>query len=245
VKSWWSLGRVRGVPVRLHWSALLGAVFFSGLRFAPGAWLGFVVVILVHELGHAFVVKATRQRVHGVDIHGFGGECHWSGNATPLQKSLIAWGGVAAQLVLFAVAMVVKLAIAPALAPTLLGFFLADFFYALTWSSLMLAALNLLPIPPLDGAQAWKLPGLLRDAWRRRSVRRAERIADRVDFGAPAFREAPRYREAERPRPAPEPVRVRVVDEPPKRPAPAAGAPSNDLEALFRKIAKDARDARR
>lgn len=245
MKSWWSLGRLRGVPVRLHWSALLGAVFFSGLRFAPGAWLGFVVVILVHELGHAFVVKATRQRVHGVDIHGFGGECHWSGDATPIQRALIAWGGVAAQLVLFAVAMVVKVAVAPAVGPTLLGIFLADFLYALTWSSLLLAALNLMPIPPLDGAQAWKLPGLLRDAWRRKSARRTAHVAEHVEFEPPAFREAPRYREASRPQPAPEPVRVRVVGDEAKRPAPAAAAPKNELEALFRKIAKDARDARR
>ncbi len=160
--SWWSLGRIGGVPVRLHWSAIVGALFFSGFRLAPGAWLGFVLVILVHELGHAAVVKATRMRVHGVSVHGLGGECQWSGNATPLQRAAIAWGGVWGQLALVAIV----LPLAGLLAATM-GAFGADLAYALTWGSLMLAALNLIPYGPLDGVEAWKLPRLLLERWRR------------------------------------------------------------------------------
>jgi stage IV sporulation protein FB len=164
----WSLGRIGGVAVRLHWSALLGAIFFSGFRFAPGAWLGFVAVILVHELGHALVVRVTGQHVFGVDVHGLGGECRWAGHATPLQRAAIAWGGVWAQLALFAVALPVSWVVGHHL-----GAFGADLLHALTWSSLSLAAINLLPIAPLDGAEAWKLPRLL--AARLRERRAASR----------------------------------------------------------------------
>lgn len=151
------------MPVRIHWSALLGAVFFSGFRFAPGAWLGFVLVILAHELGHALVVRATRQQLLGVDVHALGGECRWSGYASPLERALIAWGGVWAQLALFLVALPLSWLVGASL-----GAFGLDLFYALTWSSLFLAAINLLPVRPLDGAEAWKLPGLLAAHFRAR-----------------------------------------------------------------------------
>src|SRR5262245_31795457 len=54
------LGRFRGVPLRMHVLAPLGALFFSGFRFEPGAWLGFVLIILLHEIGHALLVMRYR-----------------------------------------------------------------------------------------------------------------------------------------------------------------------------------------
>jgi stage IV sporulation protein FB len=179
--GWWSVGKVRGVPIRIHWSALLGALFFSGFRFAPGYWLGFVLVILVHELGHAAVVKITRQRVHGVTIHGMGGECQWSGNATPIQRSCIAWGGVWGQLALF----VLVLPFSGLLAMSL-GRMGAELAYALTYSSLILAAINLIPFGPLDGVEAWKLPGLLAQRFKRRRAARASQPARTEARRAPA-----------------------------------------------------------
>jgi len=164
--GWWNVGRLRGVPIRIHWSAVLGALFFSGFRFAPGGWLGFVLVILVHELGHAAVVKIARQHVHGVTIHGMGGECQWSGNATPIQRACIAWGGVWGQLALFAVTLPLV-----GLMRATMGTMGAELAYALTWGSLVLAALNLIPFGPLDGVEAWKLPGLLVQRYKRRRGR--------------------------------------------------------------------------
>lgn len=155
--SSWKLGKIAGVPVRLHWSALLGALFFSGFRLAPGAWLGFFIVILIHELGHALVVRKTGQRVLGVEIHAFGGHCEWAGNPTPIGRAAIAWGGVWAQLGLFLVALPLALVLGDSL-----GTFGAELFRALTISNLILAAINLVPIKPLDGAEAWKLVPLLR-----------------------------------------------------------------------------------
>ncbi len=162
---WWSIGRIAGIPVRLHWSVLLGVVFFSGFHFAPGAWLGLIVVILVHELGHAAFVRGFGQHVVGIDVHGLGGETRWAGAVTPIRRALIAWGGVFAQLALFVVALPVSWALAG-----WLGSFGAEFFYAITMSSLFIAALNLIPFGRFDGAEAWKLPGLLVARWRNRGA---------------------------------------------------------------------------
>ena len=82
-EGWLQIGYLRNAPVRLHWSAPLGALFFGGFRIAPGYWLGFLLVILIHELGHAFVVRKARQTVLSVDVHGLGGVCQWVGNASP------------------------------------------------------------------------------------------------------------------------------------------------------------------
>lgn len=173
--GYWRLGKIGKIPIQLHWSLLLGLMFFGGLRFAPGFWLGFVIVILIHELGHALVVKITRQRVTGITIHGMGGECAWSGNPTPIQRACIAWGGVWAQLVLFVIAFPFT-----GLLISTLGMMGAELASALTWNSLILVAINLIPFGPLDGAEAWKLPGLLADKWRRRR-RSAPRAAKQAD----------------------------------------------------------------
>lgn len=179
--GWWSVGKLRGVPIRIHWSALLGALFFSGARFAPGYWIGFVLVILVHELGHAAVVKIARQRVHGVSIHGMGGVCEWSGNATPIQRACIAWGGVWGQLALLVVVLPFT-----GLLTTALGRMGAELAQALTYSSLILAAINLIPFGPLDGVEAWKLPGLLVQRFKRRRAAKASQAAKPEARRAPA-----------------------------------------------------------
>jgi stage IV sporulation protein FB len=146
------IARVRGAPVRIHWSVVLGALFFTGLRFEPTAWFAFLALVLVHELGHAAVVLACRLRVVGIDVLAFGGVCRWTGDSTPMQRAVIAWGGVLAQLLLLAATEGVVLATG---APTSsFGWELVSVF---TMTNLWLAGVNLLPIPPLDGATAWTI----------------------------------------------------------------------------------------
>ena len=220
--SSWKLGSLFGVPIRIHWTAIVGALFFSGFRIAPGAWLGFLVVILVHELGHALVVKATKQRVLGVEVHGYGGHCEWSGNPTPLGRASIAWGGVWAQMGLFVLALPLAVMFSGGGSSHL-----DDLLRALTVNNLFLAGINLIPVPPLDGAEAWKLFPLLRARWNasRRSAPRRPVIEVKGPVGA-AKANAP-------------------TAHAPKANAPApAGDLSPELRALFAKVASEARDAR-
>ena len=180
--GWLSLGSIRGVAFRANLTLVLGALAFGLFHFAPGAWLAYVGVIVVHELGHAAFIRLGGRRVVGVDVHALGGSCQWSGRATPLERATIAWGGITAQLVLFGVALATT-----AFLPRPGSPFLLEIRSALLWPNLVLAAVNLVPLRMLDGAEAWRLPGaLLR---RRRAVRRvrpalllgpADRIAQEV-----------------------------------------------------------------
>ncbi|HMR10449.1 MAG TPA: hypothetical protein PKA88_31950, partial [Polyangiaceae bacterium] len=102
-RGYLTLFSMRGASLRLHWSLPLGMLVFGGLRVAPAFWLGFFLLVLIHELGHAFVVKAYGHRVLSVDVTGFGGLCRWSGSASVMERGLIAWNGVLAQAVLLTI----------------------------------------------------------------------------------------------------------------------------------------------
>jgi len=146
------VAKLGGAPVRIHWSVAVGAVMFVGLRFAPAAWLAFALLVLVHELGHAAAVLFFRLEVVSVDVHGFGGVCRWDGVATAWQRAVIAWGGVLAQLALLVATEGLLLT---AGRPT--SSFAVDMVSVFTETNLWLMLINLIPVPPLDGANAWTI----------------------------------------------------------------------------------------
>jgi len=159
------LGKIRGAVVRAHWSVLLGAIIFGGFRFDPWFLLGFVVLVLLHELGHAVLVWRYGHRVQLIEVTGLGGACGWDGNATPYEEAAIAWGGVLAQGLLLAGAYAWPLLMGAPTNPgaySLLGVF--------TTTNLWLIAINLMPLPPLDGAKAWKFFALWRERRNRGGV---------------------------------------------------------------------------
>lgn len=146
--------RLFGVPVHLHWSLIPGAFLFGRFAWAPGAWLAFALVILAHELGHAVLVRRLGARPTGIELHALGGECGWRGEVSPLGRSVIAWGGVLAQLLLAACALPLSGVVTSPLGAGLVS--------ALLGPNLWLVAINLIPVRPLDGAEAWLLvPRLL------------------------------------------------------------------------------------
>lgn len=146
----------------------------GGFKLIPLFWLGFFIVIIVHEMGHAYWVRRFGHQVHRVDITGFGGSCTWSGNASGGERALIAWGGVLAQACLLAVALVLGAIIGE-------GFFRTGLGAALTVTNVFLILLNLLPLPPFDGAEAWKLfSAVKREGWPPRANRPKKRRARRV-----------------------------------------------------------------
>lgn len=185
VEGYFRVGRLAGVDYRLHWSVPVGALVFGSLRFEPILWLAFMGVIVVHELGHASCVKSAGFRVIGIDLTGFGGQCRWRGSANSLEHAVIAWGGVAAQVVLLLSTLAFSWV---AGAPTSQWGVLVH--YAFVEINLWVILMNLLPFPPLDGARAWRLfPELRARGWtvwglvlhpltrwaeRRRRVRRGE-----------------------------------------------------------------------
>lgn len=150
------LGHYKGAPVRFHWSILLGMAYFGGFQFAPGFWLGFCLLILCHELGHGFLVQLFGLKINDIVVHGFGGHCEWLGRANKIQESIIAWGGVLAQGILLAITLIVFQVKGP---PATI--FEAELYSVMTRTNIILMLFNLIPIPPLDGARAWRLFPLL------------------------------------------------------------------------------------
>lgn len=144
--------------VLIHWTVLALAIIVSGFSFRPWAWLAVLTVILIHELGHAFAVLKARATVVSIRMDATGGCCEWAGQVTRAQRLAIAWGGVLAQLLLWGVAFIAYIYFDP-----FIYGFSAEFLSVLLWWNLILVALNLLPVKPLDGYDAWRL---LRMTWR-------------------------------------------------------------------------------
>jgi stage IV sporulation protein FB len=144
------LGHVWEAPIRVHWTTPIVAFALTGLSFVPGAWLGYLVLVLVHELGHAAAARAFGAHVVSVNAHGLGGTCEWYGDVTSKQRAIIAWGGVLAQA-----ALLVGALFATVVLPS--WGFIGQFMYTLTMTNIILIVINLLPIRPLDGAEAWQL----------------------------------------------------------------------------------------
>lgn len=146
------------LPVRFHWTIPFMCIMFSGLHFRPGLWVGVLLVIFIHELGHAFLVKRVGLMNLGIDLTGIGGVCRYAGRPTRVQRSIVAWGGVLAQLALLLVTWAVIL-----LVDLPRNLYLQGFIDALTRANLFIMAFNLLPFGPLDGAEAWPLFRYLRE----------------------------------------------------------------------------------
>ena len=95
-RGFYLLGRVRGAPVRLHWSTLLVAVFI-GITSGAGLSLFTLIasvmtlgLILIHELGHAAMVWRYRHHVVGIEVWGFHGVCYWEGHASRYEDAAIS-----------------------------------------------------------------------------------------------------------------------------------------------------------
>ena len=165
------LGRLAGIDLRLHWSLPFGVLAFTGIRFEPVSAAMMVALILVHELGHAAVVRLSGAKVVEVTLSGLGGVCHWRGEVSPLGRAAISFGGVWAQLLVFGGGL----------------FFRSELDARVAWvlieSNAWLMAVNLLPIAPLDGSQAWRLPILLGRSMRARlfTGRADQRLVDQLD----------------------------------------------------------------
>ncbi|MCA1829573.1 MAG: hypothetical protein LC689_21830 [Myxococcales bacterium] len=140
-------------PLHLHWSLLLGGALFCAIQPRPLLLLGYAAVLLAHVVGHAAALPGTKLGVNAVMLHGLGGELLGEGEATPLRRSVIALFGVLGQLALLGAALLLPLP--------------ADLHDAFVRRNGIMLLLNLIPMRPLDGAQAWRIFPRLRAATRR------------------------------------------------------------------------------
>lgn len=100
-----------GVPVHLHWSVLLGGFLpcvYVGFNMIdiPFFILAFILLVGVHEFGHAIAAKILGLRVYEVQINISGGHCRFEQPPTIWRALLVTSAGIFAQILLFLAAMI-------------------------------------------------------------------------------------------------------------------------------------------
>jgi Zn-dependent protease len=160
------LGRLFGVPVRLHPSWLVLAALVTlvyglqagaarpDLRGAPGYALGagfvacLLVSVLLHELGHALASRRLGTGVRGITLELLGGYTDMERDAPrPGVEAAVSLAGPAVSFALAAAAGAGAAAL-PAGAPA------ARFLVQIALSNAIIAVFNVLPGLPLDGGRA-------------------------------------------------------------------------------------------
>jgi Zn-dependent protease/CBS domain-containing protein len=170
----WTVFRVGGVPVRIHFTWLFVAVYMtillSGqysslaqaagiqgvyLRLAPWAWgllltLALFACVLLHELAHVAVARRGGARIHAVTLMMLGGVSEIGDVERPRLERRMAAAGPLLSLTLAALFYgVFRLARG---GPADLEFGL----YYLAQVNLIIGAFNLLPALPMDGGRIFR-----------------------------------------------------------------------------------------
>lgn len=160
----WRVGAVSGVETRIHWTVALLAVYFAGNAALSGAGLagaGLAVCALasvlgfvwLHEFGHVLMARRYGIGTRSITLSPLGGLASLDSlPRTPKQELHVALAGPAVNVVLAAIALVVRFTLAPS------GAFGSVMLELALWSNVMLAVFNLLPAFPMDGGRvlrAW------------------------------------------------------------------------------------------
>ena len=148
----WKLGRVSGIDLFLHPSALLVFLFASGVMPTGLETIAFVVAlfgsIVLHELGHALMARRYGIGTADITLYLFGGIARLERmprSAGP--ELLIALAGPAVN---FAIVLALMGAIGLS---GLLGRPPAEFLEVVKYLNLGLGLFNLLPVFPMDGGR--------------------------------------------------------------------------------------------
>lgn len=175
-RKWWRIPGITfyGAAVYAHWSVLVAVVIVAFLSsssplhaaIAIGCYLSIVVI---HEWGHAFVAHRLGYEVVAIRVAFLHGACQYEAPQTLWDEALVAWGGVAAQMLVAAAVLLV---------PGLLGnrdwSYFGPVLAFLGYVNLLLALANLAPGRGSDGSIAWRVVPLLFKRYRaRRGIRKS------------------------------------------------------------------------
>jgi Zn-dependent protease/CBS domain-containing protein len=186
-----TIGRLGGVEVRLHWSLLVvfalivwsladGVLPSQNPGLSDGTYLGAAIVaallflasILLHELGHSWVARREGIEVDSITLWIFGGVAQFKDRFTSAGGEFrVAVAGPLISIGLGVLFMLIALAGLPSAVDGAAAW--------LGYINLILAAFNLIPASPLDGgrvlhAALWRARGDF--AW-------ATRIASEIGQG--------------------------------------------------------------
>ena len=164
-------GRTRsGVRILVHWSVPALALVFLGwgwrhLEIMSAAIAAYLAILVIHEVGHQIVAQRRGYAVMTIEIYPLHGRCTHAQPNAMWDEALIAWGGVVAQCIV-AIPIIVYV---KTFGST--GFRALDVVLSiLGFSSIFIAAFNLIPVSGLDGRKAWKLVPLAWKKYRQRKT---------------------------------------------------------------------------
>jgi Zn-dependent protease len=174
------LGRIRGIPVGVHWSVLVSMVLLAQVLATstlpsavsdqpwPAYWAvavtvaaAFLLALLAHEVGHALVARGNGVGVRRITLWVLGGVTEMDGEPPHARADLLIALAGPVTSALFAAGFWLAAAIADAAGAPPLAV------VSLSWLAVVngiLAAFNLLPGAPLDGgrvlrAALWRVRG--------------------------------------------------------------------------------------
>lgn len=184
------VGRVFGVPLRMHWSVPVLVVLLayglgretlpawvpglSGTLYTVAAAAGAVLLmasLLAHEVAHAATARREHLSVEDVTLWAMGGMTRMGRPSSAGVAFLVAVSGPVTSLVIGGAALGAGIGVDAAASHSLPGALLIW----LGWANLLLGVFNLLPAAPLDGGRV--LQALL--WWRTGDRDRADRVAGR------------------------------------------------------------------
>ena len=170
------IGSFKNVNIYVHWSVslvLLVAVLgtFRNPSAAIFGFFSFGGLMLLHEIGHTLVAHRLGYDVFEIELYPFHGRVHYQAPWSRHDECLIAGGGVAAQIAL-AIPVIACL--------ERFGYpkndAMAAVLVILGPLNAIIAGVNLVPAPGLDGAHAWHLiPLAIRKLWDKRHRRQTTR----------------------------------------------------------------------
>jgi Zn-dependent protease len=155
--------RIFGAAIYVHQYVLIASAALIVL--ALGNWVlaitclaSYVAIIFAHEIGHAAVARCLGYEVTAIRVGLLHGRCEYEHPDSALDASLISWGGVLAQFLIaalvFAVASVLSGSFADHFGPIVIF---------LGYMNIVIAAMNLTPWAPFDGALAWRIFPIILD----------------------------------------------------------------------------------
>jgi Zn-dependent protease/CBS domain-containing protein len=157
-----NLGRVLGIPIRLHVTFLLFLGWFAARAMSgsgPDRWYGLVYVcaifacVVLHELGHSAVAQRYGIAVSEIVLYPIGGLARITRLPEPRQELWIALAGPAVNVVIAAV-LYAGLAAAGAWLPwDQVSMATNHWFQQLAAINVGLALFNMVPAFPMDGGR--------------------------------------------------------------------------------------------
>lgn len=146
---------IKGIPIYFHWllTTLLVLISVTAIvnQSMPIGLMALLFVLILHELGHAWFASRLGLNAYFIKIYPWGGLCSHESSSMEYNNNVVAWGGVAAQAIIFVPALLIMYFFGDLMSENMNELLL----YLGTYNA-VLALINLIPIKPLDGASCWR-----------------------------------------------------------------------------------------